>query len=157
MTYRTAMLIAGEQMANDPEHAEWINPPALDTPAARVLIDASAGERAKREAAAPLVTAPAWLIYRVDLVNAPLALGVKELKLGQVELRAIRFERATGQPTCVTLFYVQNTQEVSDAAIEKSDRPIVDPRIAQALRDDLQQNLVKKVAQLVPQGGSSKQ
>ena len=149
MTFRTMLALAGAPIADDPEHAAWINPPELDAPAARVLANPATSTKAKRQAAAELLAAPAWLAWHVDLVNAPMALCVKELKIGTVGIRLVRFEK-TGLPSCVKLVYVQNDPAVSDAAIAKSDRPGMDPRICEALRDDLQQQYLKKVSELIP-------
>jgi hypothetical protein len=142
MTFRTVLELAGDPIEQGPEHADWINPPALDAPAARVLLDPAAADTAKRQAAAELEAAPFWLVYHVDLVDAPLALGVKELKIGTVGTTVLRFDR-TAHPTCMMAFYFQNSKEKSDWGIEKSDRAAVDPAVAQALRDDLSAQFVK--------------
>jgi hypothetical protein len=142
LSFRTLLELAGDPIASTPEHADWINPPALDVPAARLLIDPAADAAAKRQAAAELEAAPFWVVYHVELVDAPLALGVKELKLGTVGTMVLRFDRA-GLPTCMLPFYFQNTKEKNDWAIAKSDRPVVDPAVAQALREDLAAQFVK--------------
>ena len=142
LTFRTVLELAGEPIEKGPEHAEWINPPALDAPAAHVLLDANADTTAKRQAAAELEAAPFWIVYHVDLVDAPLALGIKELKIGTVSTTVLRFD-AKGLPTCMMTFVFQNTKEKSDWGIAKSDRAAVDPSVAQALRDDLAAQFVK--------------
>ena len=58
MTWRTLLVLAGAPIAKDPEHAEWINPPELDAPAARTLVDPKADPTAARQAAAALLAAP---------------------------------------------------------------------------------------------------
>ena len=112
-----------------------INPAGLESPAIHDLLGTD--ETARRRAAASLLAAPAWVVYKVDLVNAPMALGIKELKIGTIGARAIRFNTKTALPECVEIFYFQNDQQKSDYAISKSDRAIIDPAIAKMLRDDL--------------------
>jgi hypothetical protein len=41
------------------------------------------------------------------------------------------------------VFFVQNDEAVSNAAIEKSDKPSIDPAIAKILRDDLVDQYIK--------------
>lgn len=131
LTFRTLLQLAGEPLMPNPEHADWINPPGLDSDAVHAV---GSGDR---HAAATLLAAPGWLVYKVDMVNAPIALGVKELKIGTIGARAIRFNTKTGLPDCVEVFYFQNDQAKSDWAISKSDRAVIDPAIAKAMRDDL--------------------
>ena len=148
MTFRTLTLLAGGLPAvNKPEEADWINPAELDAPAARVLATPASSERAARQAAAQLLAAPFFVVYKVDLVNAPMALGVKELKTGNVGTRVIRYEK-TGLPSCVQVFVFENDHAVSDAAIEKSDQANMDPAISKLLRDDLAVQYIK----LAPRG-----
>jgi hypothetical protein len=97
---------------------------------------------ARREAAGALLAAPGWLVYRIDMVNAPIALAVKELKIGTVGARAIRYDRA-GQPVCVKLFYFQNDKAKNDWAIAKSNKAYIEPEVAKAMRDDLVDQLLK--------------
>lgn len=133
--------LAGRPSPGMPEDADWINTPALDAPAVRTLI--AGGELAgRREAAGELLAAPGWLVYRIDMVNAPLALAVKELKIGTVGARAIRYDR-NGHPVCVKLFYFQNDKAKSDWAIEKSNKAYIEPEVAKAMRDDLVDQLLK--------------
>jgi hypothetical protein len=137
LTFRTLMVLGDKKIdPMRPEEAEWINPPALDAPAARTLLDPSASATAARQAAAELLAVPHWIVYKVDNVNAPMALGVKELKIGTVGTRVIRYE-LTGHPSCVLVFFFQNDKAVSDQAIEQSDRAVIDPAIAERLRKDL--------------------
>jgi hypothetical protein len=138
VTYHTLRILAGKPIDPTlPEQAGWINPPALETPAIHTLADAAADTTAKRRAAAEVLAAPAWIVYRVDLVNAPMALGVKELKIGTINSRIIRYDRKSGQPTCVTVFNFQNTQAKSDWAISVSNRPYIDAGVVNVLREDL--------------------
>lgn len=148
MTYTTLERVAQMVPQKDPEHADWINPPQLDTPAARVLADPSATVQAAGEAAATLLAAKAWLVYRVDMVNAPIALGVKELKIGTVGTRIVRYDAATRLPTCVRVFTFQNDKAKSDWAIEQSNKVVIDPAVAQAMREDLADRYLK----LLPRG-----
>ena len=118
-----------------PEFQEYVNPHELDSPAARVLNDPKATDKQKRQATAELLSAPFYLVYYVDLVNAPMALEVKELKRGTVGARAMRFDKA-GHVQCVRVFYWQNDKKVSDAAIAKE------------LRDDLRVQMLKRIPSL---------
>ena len=142
MTNITLRRIVGLTNAADPEHAEWINPPELETPAARVLADPKADRIAARRAAAVLLAAPGFVVYRIDIVNAPIALEVKDLKLGTVGARAIHYDKA-GVPTCVLYFSFANDKDKSDWAIARSDRAIIDPVVAKAMRDDLRVQYLK--------------
>jgi hypothetical protein len=136
LTYRTLLQLGDLPVKPDPEHADWINPLQLESPIVHDLT--AADETTRRRAAAQMMSVPGWVIYKVDLVNAPMALGIKELKIGTIGARALRFG-SNGFPECVEIFYFQNDQKVSDAAIAKSDRAIIDPAIAKTLRDDLAQ------------------
>jgi len=143
MTRRTLLLIDNRPLDKIAELSDWMNPTELDAPAARVLIDGSADETAKRRAAAELLAAPAYLIYRLDLVAAPVALGVKDLKIGTIGGRLFRYDK-TGRPVCVVLFTFQNDQAKSDAAIARSRASaFIDPAVAKAMRDDLHEQYLK--------------
>lgn len=135
LTYISLLKMGAQAVRPDPEYRDWINPAGLESPAIHDL--AGTDETARRRAAATLLAAPAWVVYKVDLVNAPMALGIKELKIGTIGARAIRFNTKTALPECVEIFYFQNDQQKSDYAISKSDRAIIDPAIAKMLRDDL--------------------
>jgi len=129
---------------NKPENADYVNPGELDSPAATTLADAKASTTDKRRAAAELLSAPFFLVYNVDYVNAPMALKVKELKRGTVGARAVRFEK-TGQATCVRVFYFQNDKDVSDSAIKRSNKAQIDPAIAKELQDDLHKQMLVRI------------
>jgi hypothetical protein len=148
LTYRTLRRLGGLPLADTPELADWINPAQLDADAARTLVDPAADADRKRAAAGELLRAKAWLVHDVTFVGAPMALGVKELKIGTVGTTIIRYDRATAKPTCVQLFSFQNTRSTSDWAIKVSDQPLVDPRVEKVLRDDLAAQYVK----LTPRG-----
>jgi hypothetical protein len=149
MTFRTLMQLGEQKLSDQPQEAAWINPAELDAPAARVLVDPKpdAPKKAARQAAAELLAAKFWVTYKVDLVNAPMALGVKELKIGTIHTRIVRYEK-TGVPSCVLIFNFQNDRAVSDQAIEISDKAAIDPAVAKLLREDLVAQYIK----LVPRG-----
>jgi hypothetical protein len=136
MTQPTLRRIGHQSVADDPAHADWINPSELDSPSARVLADPKADPTAQRRAAAEWLAAPAYVIYRIESVNAPIALGVKDLKRGTVSGRALRYDK-TGRATCVLLFAFQDDEAKSEWAIAKSDKAIIDPVVSQAMRDHL--------------------
>ena len=136
MTQVTLLQIAMQPVANDPEHAPWINPVELDSPAARAMLAAHGQTPARRQAAAEFMAAPFYVVYRVDNVDAPMALGIKELKIGTIGGRAIRYEKS-GLAGCVTVFTFQDDQAVSDQAIAESDKTLVDPKVIERLRKDL--------------------
>jgi hypothetical protein len=148
LTYRTLRQLGNLPIAATAELADWINPVQLDVPAVRVLADPAADTTVKRRAAAEMLGARAWLVHDVQFVGAPLALGVKELKIGTVGTLIIRYDRATGKPTCTQLFSFQNTRATNDWAIKISDTPVIDPRVQKVLRDDLAAQYLK----LTPRG-----
>ncbi|HEY6036825.1 MAG TPA: hypothetical protein VIV58_21250 [Kofleriaceae bacterium] len=148
VTFRTLLELAGQKPGTEPEQADWINPHDLDSAAARTLLDSADATR-KREAAAQLLAAPAWIVYRVDLVNAPMAIGVKELKIGTIGARIIRYDR-TAQPTCATVWNFQNTHDKTDWAISITNKAYVDAAVAKELRDDLTAQYLKLVPRGVP-------
>jgi len=145
MTFRTLMQLGDQKLSEQPEESAWINPAELDAPAARVLVDPKpdAPKKAARQAAAELLAATHWVAYKVDLVNAPMALGVKELKIGTIHTRVVRYEK-TGVPGCVMVFNFQNDKAISDAAIEQSDEANIDPAVAKILREDLVAQYIKQ-------------
>ncbi len=147
MTMRTLLDIAKRPYEDRPERRDFVNPPQLDVPAARVLLDPKASERDRRRAAAELAAAPFYLVYIIDHVDVPMALGFKELKLGIASGRALRYDRK-GQLECVRVFSWHNDQALSDAAIAKSDKAVIDPAIAKQLSDDLTVQLLKRIAAL---------
>ena len=136
VTFLSILHLGDLPVMQDPQHADWINPPGLESPAFHDL--QSTDETTRRRAAAQLLAAPGWLVYKIDMVNAPMAIGVKELKIGTIGARAIRFDKR-GLPVCTEVFYFQNDQQKSDYAISKSDRAIIDPELAKMLREDLTQ------------------
>ena len=136
MTWRTLVQLGKGKIAQRPEDSDWINPTQLDAPAARTLLEPK-DKKLARQAAAELLAAPFWIVYKVDYLNAPMALGVKELKRGVIGTRVIRYEKNTALPSCVLVFNFANDQKISDDAIEVSDKAEIDPAVAKILRDDL--------------------
>ncbi|HET9624854.1 MAG TPA: hypothetical protein VFP84_25980 [Kofleriaceae bacterium] len=147
MTMLTALKIGHEEPDAGPTRELWINPPELDSPAARELIDPSTDDDTKRHAAYELLSAPFYLVYRVDLVDAPMAIGIKDLKRGTVSTRVLRYDRE-GKIECVRVMVFQQTLEKSDWAILKSNLPTIDPKVRDVLRDDLRDLMLKNVAAL---------
>jgi len=147
MTQVTLLKIAKEPANPGPERADWINPAELDSPAARELIDPNVDETTKRQAAYELLSAPFYLVYRIDIVDAPMAIGVKDLKRGTVGTRALRYDRQ-GNIACVKVVNFQNSRDKSDWAILKSNLAVMDPKIVAELQADLRDQLLKHVAAL---------
>jgi predicted small lipoprotein YifL len=143
VTGRSLTLLSGEKLASRPEDEAWINPPELDSPAVRTLVD-NKDKTAARQAAAEILAAPFLVVYKIDLVNAPMALGVKELKRGTVSTRVIRYDNKSGLPTCVLVFHFQNDQKISDDAIAVSEKAAIDPAVAKILNDDLTAQWIKQ-------------
>ena len=143
MTRRTLLQIDHRELEKIPELSDWMNPTELDAPAALVLADPSADDSARRRATAELLAAPAYLIYRLDMVAAPVALGVRDLKIGTIGGRLIRYDK-TGAPVCVVLFTFQNDKDKSDAAIARSRASaVVSPEVAKEMRDDLHEQYLE--------------
>ena len=76
-----------------------------------------------------------------------MALGVKELKRGAVGARAMRYDKQ-GRLECVRVFVWQNDKAVSNDAIARSNKALIDPAVAKQLRDDLAVQLLKRIAAL---------
>ena len=146
MTWRSLLLLSGDVPSKEPRDADWINPPELDAMQVRELLEGK-DTKVKRRAAAHVLDAKAYLVFKVDVVNAPMALGFKELKIGTVLGRVIRFEKNL-TPTCVGMFEFQNDQAKSDWAISVSDKAVIDPAVAKALRDDLAAQYLKNAPQV---------
>lgn len=147
MTQVTLLKIAKEPANPGASRDDWINPTELDSPAARELIDPAVDETTQRQAAYELLSAPFFLVYRIDLVDAPMAIGVKDLKRGTVGARALRYDRQ-GNIVCLKVLTFQNSRDKSDWAILKSNLALMDPKIVAALQDDLRDQLLKHVAAL---------
>ena len=138
VTWRTLKLLAGDPIGKENREADWINPPQLEAPAFRKVLES----KDRHAAAQILAKNAAYLVHKVDVVNAPIALGIKELKIGSIGARAIRYER-DGKPTCVALVDFTNDRAKSDWAISVSDKTLIDPAVAKAMRDDLADQYVK--------------
>jgi len=147
MTMRTLLQIARQPFEDTPGRRDFVNPPELDVPAARVLADDKAGDAARRRAAGELAAAPFYLVYFVDHVDVPMALGIKELKRGIAGGRALKYDKQ-GNFVCARVFVWMNDKKVSEDAIAKSDKPVIDPAIAKLLRDDLTAQLLKRISAL---------
>jgi hypothetical protein len=144
LTFRSLLLLAGKPLQEArPEVEPWTNPPELDAPAVRTLLDGK-DKLASRHAAAELLASPGFMIYKIDHVNAPMALGVRELKIGTISGRVIRYEK-TGLPACIELFHIQSDPKISDDAIEVSDKAAMDPAVVKILREDHTVQLLKKL------------
>ncbi len=140
MSQVTLLRLAKEDVPDTHERVGWMNPPEVDAPYARVLVE-SKDDKQRRQAAAEFLAAKAFMIIRVDLLDVPLALELKELKRGAVGIRAIGYDQAANV-TCTTPFTVQNDKEKSEWAMKTSDKARVDPAVAQALREDLKVQLL---------------
>lgn len=147
MTQVTMLKLFDEPANPGPEREDWINPPELDSPAARELIDPATDESTRWQAAYELLGAPFYLVYRIDMVDAPMALGIKDLKRGTIGARVLRYDR-NGDIVCLKLLQFQNSRDKSDWAIARSNLAVMDPKVAAALRDDLRDQLLKRVAAL---------
>ncbi len=147
MTQVTLLKIAQEPANIGPTRDDWINPAELDSPAARELIDPNTDETTRRQAAYELLNAPFYLVYRIDIVDAPMAIGVKDLKRGTVGTRVLRYDRK-GDIVCVKVMVFQNTLAKSDWAILKSNLAVMDPKVSEALREDLRSELLRHVQAL---------
>jgi hypothetical protein len=147
MTQVTLLKIAGEPANPGPTRDDWINPPELDSPAARELIDPSLDDTTKRQAAFELLSAPFFLVYRIDIVTAPLALGVKDPKRGFISARVLRFD-LQGNIVCLRVLPFEQSLDKSNWAIVKTNLPTVDPKVAAVLRDDLRDVYLRSVAAL---------
>jgi len=147
MTQVTLLKIAEEPANIGPSRDDWINPAELDSPAARELIDPSTDETTRRQAAYELLSAPFYLVYRIDIVDAPMAIGVKDLKRGTVGARVFRFDRK-GDIVCVKVLAFQNTLAKSDWAILKSNLAVMDPKVSAVLREDLRSELLRHIQAL---------
>lgn len=147
MTMRTLFEITKRPIPDTPEQREFVNPPELDAPAARVLAEDKASEADRRAAAGELAAAPFYLVYLIDHVDVPMALGVRELKRGFASGRAIKYDKH-GAAQCIRVFLWENDKQVSDEAIAKSDKARIDPAIAKRLSEDLTAQLLKRIAAL---------
>jgi hypothetical protein len=142
VTWRTVKLLASDPIGKENREADWINPVQLEVPPSFRTVLESKDSTAQRRAAAQVLRANAYLVHKVDVVNAPIALGIKELKIGSIGARAIRYER-DGKPTCVALVDFTNDRKKAEWAMSVSDKTLIDPAVAQAMRDDLVDQYLK--------------
>ncbi len=145
LTMTTLLRLAADPVPDKFEYQEFVNPPSLDALEATVLLDAKSSDEDRRTAAGRLLAAKTFIVIKTEMVNVPMALGVKEMKRGALGMRAIGYD-ATGTPTCIHVFTVRNDKQVSEWAMDQSDKPLIDPAVAKALRDDLTVQLVKTIA-----------
>ena len=137
LTHLTLLKLGGKTWnADKPEYADWVNPIALDAPSARVLLDAKASAEDKATAAGEFQAATFYVVYRADNVDAPLALGVKEPKMSTIVTRVVKYG-TNAVPICASVFQFQSSPDKGQWAIDHSDKPIVPPEVAKAVREDL--------------------
>jgi hypothetical protein len=146
VTRKTMTLLAQAPVDTTPPFADYVNATEVDSPAARTLLDSS-DDGEKRRAAAELLAAPFHLVYHVDLVDTPLALGVKDFKKGYVGARALRYDKH-GAIVCARSFVWTNTKAKKAWAIETTQRPQVTPEVKQAMQDDLRSQMLARIAGL---------
>src|SRR5665647_1419462 len=63
MSFPTLLRLAHEEVPATSERVGWMNPPELDAPYARVLIDSTAEEKLRRQAAAEFLAAKQYMVY----------------------------------------------------------------------------------------------
>lgn len=147
LTKKTLYQLAETTPDKRPDVADYVNPTELDAPAARQILDNPADEKLRRQGAAELLRAPFYLVYHVDLVDTPLALGVKDFKKSTVGARALRYDK-TGKIECLYVFFWTNDPEMQKWAVQQTNRPLVDPAVAQKLQEDLRKQMLTRVAAL---------
>jgi hypothetical protein len=147
LTKKTLAQLAGMEPEKKPDFADFVNPTELDSPAARQILDNPADEKLRRQGAAELLLAPFFLIYYVDLVDTPLALGIKDFKKGYVGARALRYDK-TGKIECTYVFFWNNDPNKQKWAIQQTTRPEVDPAVVKELQVDLRAQMLARVAAL---------
>jgi len=146
MTRVTLTALAEKPLEKRPEHEEYVNPPELDSPAARVLVD-SKDQTERRQAAAELMQAPFYLVYNIDLVDTPLPMGIKDFKRGHVGARALRYDKK-GNIQCQNVFLWTNHPDKQAWAIKMTDKPMVDPAVKLEMQKDLRAQMLVRVAGL---------
>jgi hypothetical protein len=145
MTFRTALQIAGASIPNELELAEWVNAPTLDHPSARALADTGTDETHRRQAAAELLGAPFYFVYKVDTMSAPIPAGRHEASRGYVGMRGIKYDQH-GAPVCVVIYVVKNTRSKAEWAMDEVEKhAVLDPKVIEAMREDLQQQQMRAI------------
>ncbi|MCX5742535.1 MAG: hypothetical protein NT062_08570 [Proteobacteria bacterium] len=155
LTHLTLLKLGKGLYKEDAEHADWINPAQLDAPSARVLLDPKASADDKAYAAGEFTNAKFFVVYRVENADAPMALGVKDPKISTISTKIIKYGNRDQPgketiPVCARAFSFQNTKEKSDWAIEKSDKALIDPVVAAAMRDDLTARWLELAPKVTP-------
>lgn len=146
MTKVTLAALAGQPLDKRPEHEEYVNPPELDSPAARQLIE-SQDPALQRQAAGELMLAPFFVVYNIDLVDTPLPMGIKDFKRGHVGARALRYDQK-GNIQCQNVFLWTNHPDKQAWAIKMTDKPLVDPAVKLEMQKDLRAQMLVRVAGL---------
>ncbi len=136
LTERTVVKMSKQPVPPEPEYADWVNPTDADFPSVFQLADDTATESSKRKAAGELLAATAFVMFHVDIVDIPIAVGSKELKRGYAGFRAIRYDHS-GKATCVRVFVVKNSKKVAEWAQDQVEKSaLVDPKVQNAVRED---------------------
>jgi hypothetical protein len=146
LTRRTFYELARAPLSASPTNEPWVNPHELDSPAARVLLD-SKDDSERRRAAAELLSASSFLVYHNELIDVPLALGVKDFKKGYAGARALRYDKS-GKPVCFRSFVWTSTPAKKAWAIEVSDRPRISDEVRDEMRRDLRAQMIARIANL---------
>lgn len=131
----------------DAVHEEFVNPVAADDPLVRLILDPPAGTdpHLVKQAAWKFLQAPYYAVYRIDNMQSPLAIGVKDLKRGTIEARVLKQDR-NGKVFCIKRISFQSDAEVSRKAIADADKqPGIPKAVIKALQDDLRQQYLKAV------------
>lgn len=131
----------------DAVHEEFVNPKAADDPLVRLILDPPAGTdpHLVRQAAWKFLQAPYYAVYRIDNMQSPMAIGVKDLKRGTIEARVIKQDRS-GKVFCIKRITFQSDPQVSLKAIADADKqPGMPTEVIKALQDDLRVQYLKAV------------
>lgn len=148
LTERTVVKMSKQPIPPEPEYASWVNPSEVDFPSVFQLADDNAPESSKRKAAGELLAAKAFVMFHVDIVDIPIAVGIKELKRGYAGFRAIRYDHS-GQATCVRVFVVKNSKKVAEWAQDQVEKSaLVDPKVQTAVQDDFRVQYKATIASL---------
>lgn len=148
LTERTVVKLSKQAIPAEPEYAEWVSPAEVDFPSTFQLADDNAAESNKRTAAGELLAAKGFVLYHVDIVDIPIAVGIKELKRGYAGYRAIRYDH-TGKPTCVKVFVVKNSKKVAEWAQDQVEKSaLVPPEVQRAVQDDFRVQYKATIASL---------
>jgi hypothetical protein len=148
LTERTTVKLSKQAIPPEPEYSDWANPSDVDYQSAFQLADDAADEKIKRKSAGEFLGAKGFVMYHVDIVDVPIAAGIRELKRGYAGYRAIRYDRA-GKPTCVRVFTVKNSKKVAEWAQDQVEKAaMVDKTVQQAVQDDFRVQYKATIASL---------